>query len=406
MNSSRFVPTLIVGGGIIGSAIAYFLAARGAGREVVVLEPDATYAHASTPRSASAIRTGFHLGSNVALSLFSAAFFQDASQHLSVDGETVDIGFQTCPYLMLCAPEGEARMEAAFRHQREHGARVDLLRPDAFGARLPWLRPEGLGAATLGLGDEGWFEPLVALRALRRKAQALGVTYLPERAVAFEMQGAQVQRVRLAGGSALDVGRVVNAAGARSAEVAAFAGVTLPIESRRRTAFVFRAGRPPEGFLNLVDPTYGSRGVYARPYRGNFMAVTSPEPANDPHTRDLTPDLELFDEIVRPALARRVRGFEDLELIDAWAGHYEINTFDQNAILGAHPDIDNLIFACGLSGHGVMHAPAIGRGIAEWILNGTYQTQDLTPYHFERIAQGLRLDDVQASEARQTAAGV
>merc|ERR1719161_3416592 len=184
-------------------------------------------------------------------------------------------------------------------------------------------------------------------------------------------------------------------------------GLKIPVESRKRTAFVFRPrGVPPAGFCNLVDPTFGGRGVYSRPYGDKFLGMISPHPADDLHTDSLEPDWDLFSQVVAPALGQRVHGFEDLELVDAWAGHYEMNTFDQNAIIGSHPTLTNFIFACGLSGHGVMHAPAIGRGISELLATGAYQTQDLSLFRFERIAANARLDDVQASEHRKTAAAV
>jgi FAD-dependent oxidoreductase domain-containing protein 1 len=403
---SRKVETLIIGGGIIGSAIAYFLARQVGGRDIVVLEPDEDYKRASTPRSASAIRTQFHLGINVAMSRHGYDFFKNATENLSVNGEEIDISFEDCPYLVLSAPEGVSRMRKAHGHQLQNGANVDFLLPNDLREHIDWLKTDGIGAATLGRNYEGWFEPMPALRSLRRKAESLGVTYIPEKAVDMEVNGSRVSRVHLNDGQIYDVTTLVNAAGAQAGRVSALANVSIPIEARKRSAFVFRTDHSPNGFMNFVDPTFASRGIYARPYRGQFMAVTSPAVEDDPDTDNLEVDLGLFEEIIRPALARRVHGFERIELVDAWAGHYEINTFDQNAIIGRHPQLTNLVFACGLSGHGVMHAPSIGRGIAELLTTGSYQTLDLTPFRFERIAENAPLDDVQPSEHRDTAAGV
>lgn len=403
---SREIDTLIIGGGIIGSAIAYFLARQVGGRGIIVLEPDKDYERSSTPRSASAIRTQFHLGINVAMSRDGYDFFKHAADYLSVNGEDIDIAFEDCPYLLLSASEGVSRMRKAHEHQLQNGANVDFLLPSDLRGRINWLKTDGIGAATLGRNYEGWFEPMPALRALRRKAESFGVTYIPERAIAIEVNGNRVNRVHLNDGQVYDVTTLVNAAGAQAARVSALANVFIPIEARKRSAFVFRTDQPPSGFMNFVDPTFSSRGIYARPYRGQFMAVTSPAVKDDPDTDNLDVDHALFEEIIKPALARRVHGFEQIELVDAWAGHYEINTFDQNAIIGRHPYLSNLVFACGLSGHGVMHAPSIGRGISELLTTGSYQTLDLTPFRFERIADNAPLDDVQPSEHRDTAAGV
>lgn len=397
---------VIVGGGIVGSCIALYLAKEGLGSRIIVLEPDPAYERSSTTRSASALRTQFNLGINVAMSHFSYEFYNSASTHLSISGELVDLQFEDCPYLILSAPEGMSRMQAAHERQLGNGADVDLLISPQDFKRVPWLRTEGIGVATLGQSGEGWLEPRLALDALRRKSESMGVTYVDDRAAGFELQAGHITRVRLENGDPISVETVINAAGAQAAQVAAMAGLTLPIEARKRSAFVFRSATPPLGFTNLVDPTFASRGVYVRPYRGDFLAVTSPAPEVDVHTDDMSPDLPLFDDVVRPGLARRVIGFEDIQLVDAWAGHYEINTFDQNAVIGRHPEVQNFVIACGLSGHGVMHAPAIGRGVSELMTTGKYQTLDLTPFRFERIADGLQLDDVQASEHRHTGAGV
>ena len=199
---------------------------------------------------------------------------------------------------------------------------------------------------------------------------------------------------------------VLDAAGASAAEIARMVSLPIPVEGRKRTVHQFRPRRPVEGVPNVVDPTVAGRGMYLRPYKDAFMVVTAPPPERDPDTRDLEPDTELFDEILRDALARRVRGFEDVKVVGGWAGHYELNTYDQNALIGAHPEVEGFYLACGFSGHGVMHAPAAGRGIAELVTDGRYTTIDLTPFSVERIDRGERLDDIQPSEKRDQMAGI
>jgi len=101
---------------------------------------------------------------------------------------------------------------------------------------------------------------------------------------------------------------------------------------------------------------------------------------------DFTVTHELFDEVIWPALAHRVPVFEALKVVNSWAGHYDYNTFDQNAILGSHPEVKNFYFANGFSGHGLQQAPAVGNAIAELLTHGKYQTLDLTCFRYERIA--------------------
>jgi FAD-dependent oxidoreductase domain-containing protein 1 len=397
---------VVVGGGMVGMCVAYYLGLAGVGRDVVVLEPDPSYESSSTRWSAAAIRTQFHLGINVAMSRVGFEFFSQSRELLSLDGEGADIGFERCPYLVLSGPDGVDRMREAHRRQQDNGADVQFLEPVELAQRVPWLKLDGLGAATLGRAYEGWMDPLAALAALRRKVSSLGVTFVAERAVGFDLRGGRIDAVVSASGERVAALDVVNAAGARARAVAALAGVAVPIEARLRTAFVFSTPEPVDGFLNVVEPTFTSRGVYARPYGNGFMAVTSPAPADDVERFDREPNLALFEDIVRPALSRRVRGFEQMTLERAWAGHYEVNVFDQNAVIGRVAEPANLLLACGFTGHGVMHAPAAGRGIAELILAGSYQTLDLSAFDFSRIAEHAPLDDIQPSEQRRRSAGV
>ncbi len=391
---SERTDVVVVGGGIVGSCCGLFLAR--AGLRVAVVEKDPTYERASTTRSASAIRQQFHLGVNVAMSRFGYEFYSALE----------DVGFVARGYLVLATHDAIARLDAAHRNQVAHGAQVELLDERTLRARFPWLKGRDVGAATFGTGGEGWFDPVAALAQVRSAATEAGAVYVTGEVNGIDRRGGRVERVRLRRGTAIECRHIVVAAGPGAAAVAALAGVEIPVEPRKRTVCVFRPRERIEDFPNLVDPTVAGRGLYVRPYEDLYMAVTAPPPERDPATFDLEPDVYLFDEVIRDALARRVRGFEDAELVRAWAGHYEMNTLDQNAIVGAHPGVDGLWFACGFSGHGVMHAPAAGRGIAELVGGGRYETIDLSPFSFERIARGRRLDDVQPSEARVETAGI
>jgi len=385
----------------MGSAAAYFLMQDESFKgTVLVFEPDPSYAYSATARSAAAIRQQFNVPVNVQLSSFSYQFFKGVNQILDLPRSNFDIQFTDRSYLVLAPPSGVEKLRHISELQCSLGADVLFMLPDEIQKRFPWFKTEQVGAGCLGLSGEGWFDATIAMKAVRHKAEALGARYVRVEINAIHREENQITAVETAEGEIFNTDIVINAAGAKAGRVAQMAGIEIPIESRKRCAFVFQSSTPVDTFTNLIDTTFGNRGVYARPFGPDYLGMTSPDPDKDPESFDFDVDEELFEKFVRPALSRRVAGFQDMQLVDSWAGHYEMNTFDQNAILGPHPEIDNFIFLCGFSGHGVMHAPAAARGIAEWIITGAYQTIDLSPLGYQRILDGHPFDDPQASEAR------
>jgi sarcosine oxidase len=202
--------------------------------------------------------------------------------------------------------------------------------------------------------------------------------------VEIERSGGRATGVRLADGRRIEADWVVNAAGPRAAGVAAMAGLQLPVSPRKRMVFHFdcRTSVP------RAPLTIDTSGVYFRPEGPNFIAGSSPHGDQpDPDTLDLEVDRSWFETVIWPAIAHRVPAFEAIRLLDAWAGHYEVNTLDHNAVIGPHPELPNFLFANGFSGHGLQQAPAAGRALSEWIATGDYETIDVRPLGYERIAR-------------------
>jgi len=374
----------IVGGGAIGSAIAYFLRSDPAfGGSVAVIERDPTYAHASSALSASGIREQFSTPENIRLSLFGISFLREIGQHLTVEGGPVaDVGLREGGYLYLATPEYEAALRANHAIQVAEGAHIVLLSPDEIVGRFPWMSVEGVALGSLGLTGEGWFDGYGLLQAFRRKARSLGADYVAGEAVGLDVATGRVTGVRLADGTTIEAGHVIDAAGPWSRHVAAMAGVDLPVEARRRCVFGFEAQSPVADCPLVIDTS----GIWFRPEGESFIGAVSPPAAQDLDELPLTVDQSLFEERIWPALAERVPSFDSIRQRRAWAGYYEYSTFDQNAFIGPHPELTNLLFATGFSGHGIQHAPAVGRAIAERIVHGRYTTLDLSIFGYERIA--------------------
>lgn len=373
---------VIAGGGVIGSAIAYFLAADAAfNGTVAVVEKDPSYATCSTTLSAASIRQQFSAAVNIAISQFGFAFFREVGRHLAVDGTAPDIGLVERGYLFLATPPGLETLRANHTVQRAAHAPITWLDPPDLAARFPYLRTDDLAAGTYGEHGEGWYDAYSLLVAFRAKARSLGVTYLADEVVDVARAGPRIAAVGLRQGGRIACGTLVNAAGPRAAAIAAMAGLDLPVRPRKRFVFVFDCREPPRDLPLVIDPT----GAYVRPEGAHFICGTSPPPDRDPDCLDFDVDYDLFDEALWPTLAHRIPAFEAIKLVRAWAGHYAYNTLDQNAILGPHPDVPNLLFANGFSGHGLQQSPAVGRGIAELIAHGAYRSLDLSPLAYERI---------------------
>lgn len=380
---------VIVGGGAIGSAIAYFLLADGVFRgSVTVIERDPTYARASSALSASSIRQQFSTAINVTIGLAGIAFLRAAHRLLAVDGDAPALGLTEPGYLFLATPAGRAVLEANHVVQRASGADVALLDPAALRARFPWLSTEGLAAGALGLSGEGWFDGYSLLQAFRRKARALGARYLAAEATGFDTEAKRITRVRLADGAAVPCDVAVDAAGPWAAGLVRDLGIDLPVRARRRSVFVFECPEALPDCPLVIDPS----GLWFRPEGGRrFICGAAPDPTDDPDDAPLEPEHARFERELWPVLAARVPAFEVLRQTRAWAGYYELNTFDANGIVGPHPEWPNLLFACGFSGHGMQQSPAVGRGLAELIVHGEYRTLDLAPLAFTRIAAGRPL---------------
>ncbi|MCB1376264.1 MAG: FAD-binding oxidoreductase, partial [Rhodobacteraceae bacterium] len=154
------------------------------------------------------------------------------------------------------------------------------------------------------------------------------------------------------------------------------------------TVFHVSCPTPLPGCPLLIDPS----GIWLRPEGRGFITGFAPPEAQDCDDLPLDqPELAAFEDFVWPTLAARIPAFEALRLERAWAGYYEMNTFDHNAIVGPHPACDKLLFANGFSGHGLQQSPAVGRGLAEWIVHGGYRTLDLSPLGWARVLAGQPL---------------
>jgi len=381
MSTERF-DVVIVGGAAIGSAVAYFLLHDlGFPGTVAVIERDPTYAHAATTLSAASIRQQFSTPENIRMSQFGIAFFDGLRLRF---GREASVGLRLGGYLLLADDSGRDVLAANHTIQQTEHADIVLMDAVQLAARFPWLNTSDLAAGAFGRSGEGWFDAHSLLELLRRGARERGAVYLHGEVVGIERRRDHIDAVTLADGRRIGCGMLVNAAGPQAGEVAALAGLRLPVEPRKRCVFVVACRADLAGMPLLVDTT----GVWARPEGNGFICGVSPAADGDPRAQDFDVEYDLFETTVWPALAHRVPAMEALKLVRGWAGHYDFNTLDQNAVIGPHPRVRNFIFANGFSGHGLQQAPAAGRAVAELIVHERFTSLDLTRFGYERIAAG------------------
>ncbi|MGO1118608.1 NAD(P)/FAD-dependent oxidoreductase [Rhodovibrionaceae bacterium A322] len=376
---------LIVGGGILGCFSAWFLRRLGFEGQLTVLEKDPSYQYCSTALSAASIRLQFATAINIQMSLYGVAFLRNITQHFGADA---DLGYREQGYLILGQEANRALRQAQLTQQQSLGAEIAFLNSQELAERFPLMAFQDVDFGTLGQTGEGWFDAWSLLTLARREARRLNVDFLEAEAARVVVEKDRVSGVVLTGGEVVPCDSLVMAAGAWSGRLMASAGIDVPVVPRKRSVFSFRAPVAAEGLPMLFDTS----GIWMRPEGEGFIGGLEP-PAEEDHDADgdFEPHHHLMESTFWPALAQRIPAMEQLRLERAWAGHYEVNTLDHNGIIGPHDGLGNLIFATGFSGHGVMHAPAIGRGVAELITTGSYQSLDLSPLSWNRIPAGQPL---------------
>ncbi|ART99785.1 NAD(P)/FAD-dependent oxidoreductase [Yoonia vestfoldensis] len=380
---------VIIGGAMLGSAVAWFLTDNpDFDGSILVVERDPTYAQAATSLTNSCIRQQFSAAINVQISQFGADFVKNFPRYMGNDPRVPQPRLHSFGYLYLAdTPAFAAALRDAQVVQAACGAGTRHMTRDEIAAAYPFYQLGDIIAGNHNLVDEGYFDGNTLFDWWRRSARERGVDYVTNEVTAItrDASGTRVQSVTLASGETIACGQVVNAAGTRGAQVAAMAGISIPVEPRKRYTFIFEAAQRLDRDLPLtIDPS----GVHMRTDGQYYMAGCPPEDDQPVDPTDFTEDHSIWEDHVWPIIATRIPQFEAIKLRNSWAGHYDYNTLDQNAIAGPHTQVENFIFVNGFSGHGFQQSPAMGRGIAEWITYGAYRTLDLTPFGYTRIAKG------------------
>lgn len=379
---------VIVGGAMLGSSSAWFLANNpDFDGSVLVVERDPSYEFTSTARTNTCIRQQFSNEINVRISQFGAEFVKNFRDFMGGDPRVPDVPLQSFGYMYLADNEAFA---AVLREnqglQAACGAGTRILTPEEIAAAYPFYNLEGIVAGSHNLVDEGYFEGSTLFDWWKRSAREKGVEYLTNEVVAMTRNaaGTRVESVTLKSGETVTCGTLVNASGPRAVLTSRMAGIEIPVEPRKRYTYIFDAEQPLDRDLPLtIDPS----GVHMRSDGAYYLGGCPPDDDPAVDYDDFEEDHSLWEEKAWPAIANRIPQFEAIKLINSWVGHYAYNTLDQNAILGPHSQVENFIFVNGFSGHGFQQSPAMGRGLSELVAYGEFRTLDLSPFGYARIAE-------------------
>ena len=380
---------VIIGGAIMGSATAWFLTDNpDFDGSVLVVERDPTYEFCSTAHTNSCMRQQYSEELNVRISQFAADFVKNLRTYMGGDERVPELSIRNFGYMYLADTEAFAdTLRDNIKVQHRAGAGTVLMTPEEIKAKYPFYNVDDIVLGSINTVDEGYWDGAAVFDWWRRQARERGVEYVGNEVVAMTKNaaGTRVESITLKSGEVIFCGQVVNASGPRAARTAAMADVALPVEPRKRFSWIFAAENPLEVDLPLtIDPS----GVHVRENGGGTYQAgghADIDPAVD--FDDFTMDFAFWEQHAWPIIATRIPQFEAIKVTHEWAGHYAYNTFDHNAILGPHTDVENFFFLNGFSGHGLQQSPAMGRGTAELLTYGEFKALDLSPFKYERIVQ-------------------
>ncbi|MFW6054970.1 MAG: NAD(P)/FAD-dependent oxidoreductase [Thermodesulfobacteriota bacterium] len=387
MSEQKSYDVVIVGGGVMGSSLAYHLTRAESSLKVAVVERDPSYERASTTLSMVNFRIQFSLKENVEISRYTSRVFADFEQEMQVGDTRPNIALCREGNLFMVDRKARPAAEASLKMQQDLGCEVAWLDPDGIKARYPLYDADQYCGGTFGPQD-GHFDAYAVLMAYKNKAVSQGATFMADEVSGLNTNRGRITGVQLASGGRLQAGYVVNCAGAWAAEVAAQAGVSLPVDPVKRQVFAVDPEVKPDGPLPL---TILRSGLYFRTETGGLLLVGKSKP-DDPIGFDFTWDRKRFMEELWLELAEFVPAFESLKLVRGWAGLYAVNQMDGNALLGEWPELSGFYLANGFSGHGLQQAPAVGRYISELIL-GKAHALDLSVFDPSRVLTNKPLSE-------------
>lgn len=366
MTNNNF-DVIIIGGGVMGCATAYYLLKFDPRLNVVILEMDPTYEKASTPLSDGNTRIQFNIKENIQMSQYGLEALARFAEEMEVEGVRPDVAFRQQGNLFVLDEASRAESHDGYLLQRSLGCEVHWLTPEEVWKRFPLYNLKDCVAGTFGPLD-GTMSPLAVLLGYKKKVMAMGAKYIQAEAAQVLRSGDQVVGVKLTSGEVLKSNLVMNAAGPWATRVAETAGVNLPMLPTKRQVTVIETTARPEKILPCL---FLPSGLYVIHEGEGIFTIGKSFPDDAVGLDDFKWERETFEERIWPELVDYIPEFDRLKVLRGWAGLYEVNTLDGNAILGEWIELKGFFLANGFSGHGFQQCHAVGRYIAELMLGKT-----------------------------------
>lgn len=384
---------VLIGGGIVGSSIAYHLVAAGC-KNVLVIERETSQGKGSTGKSMGGVRAQFSTPVNIQMSLYSIPFYASFEERIGFPCDYRPQGY------LFCATNEKhmAYLRANYEKQAAMGLKnVRLVEGDEIRSLFPQMRGDDIVGGSF-CSTDGFVDPYSAMIGFMTWASDRGATLWKNATVESITRGRSNGGPDSSGNDGFEIATtrgtvstrtIVNCAGPWAAEIASMAGIRLPVEPLRRMLVPTEPfDQFPHTAPMIIDM---SNGFHFRPEsRGFLLAWNDPEETPGYKT-DFEPS---FIEKILTRAADRVPVFENVAVNPkrAWAGLYEM-TPDHHPILGESPEVPGFFFANGFSGHGVMHAPATGKILGDLILSGKTDLIDASLLNFARFAEGRTIHE-------------
>jgi len=365
---------VIIGGGIVGLSIAYYLGQKKAGR--ILLFEKGQLGEGSTSRCVGGIRTQFSTEINIRFSLESLKTFEQFKEEFGVNPEFKRVG-----YLFLATTDREMKIfKENVRVQKKFNIPVERLGPDEIRTRWPYLRMDDILGGTFCSWD-GYAGPSEVLSGFASGAKRAGIKiYGGTEVLGISLANGKIRSVKTKG-EEIFTPMVVNAGGPYAASIGEMVGVKIPIKALRRQIFITAPFHLTDNPIPLTIDF--QRGWYFR-QEGDGLLLSGPLDLESGFNLNI--DYKAMAEASENAIYR-VPVLEKARIARGWAGLYEISP-DHHAILGEVREVKGFILANGFSGHGFQHCPAVGKVISELIVDGKASTIDLSPLSIERFEKG------------------